>query len=162
MKRLWFVACLVVPLAALMAGELPSGDSWPQWAKNPQHTGFIQVSGQSASNKLAEIRYDPFVDQEKRDEGGELVVHYQVPLTEGNSVYMEFKTGKWIPCHPPTAWKTGADVVPIPGTKKSGTRSVWTGSRGSWCRNGIIRAIGSPSPTRLRGWLGGNRFSIRS
>ena len=36
MKRLWFVACLVVPLAALMAGELPSGDSWPQWAKNPQ------------------------------------------------------------------------------------------------------------------------------
>ena len=34
-------------------------------------------------------------------------MHYQVPLTEDNSVYMEFKTGKWIPCNPPTAWQTG-------------------------------------------------------
>ena len=70
MKRLWIAACLVLPLAALMAVELPSGDSWSQWAKNPQHTGFIQLSGQSASHKLAEIRYDRFVNQEKRDDFG--------------------------------------------------------------------------------------------
>jgi hypothetical protein len=67
MKRLWIAACLVLPLTALMAVDLPSGDSWPQWAKNPQHTGFIQVSGQSASHKLAEIRYDPFVLCSGRD-----------------------------------------------------------------------------------------------
>jgi hypothetical protein len=30
-------------------GERPSGDSWPQWAKDAQHTGFIQVTGQPAS-----------------------------------------------------------------------------------------------------------------
>jgi len=80
MKRLWFAASLllVLPLAALMAGELPSGDSWPQRAKNSQHTGFIQVTGQPASHKLTEIRYDAFVDQEKRDSGGELLAHYQV------------------------------------------------------------------------------------
>ena len=99
MKRLWFAASLLLllPLVTLTAGERPSGDSWPQWGKDAQHNGFIEVTGQAARHKLAEIRYDPFVTQEKLDEGGELVVHYQVPLTESNSVYMEFKTGKWIP-----------------------------------------------------------------
>jgi hypothetical protein len=91
MKRLWFAASLLL-VRPLTAGERPSRDSWRQWAKDALHTGFIQLAGQPASHKLAEIRYDPFVAQEKLDEGGELVVHYQVPLTEGNSVYMEFKT----------------------------------------------------------------------
>ena len=156
MKRLWFVACLVVPLAALMAGELPSGDSWPQWAKNPQHTGFIQVSGQAASNKLAEIRYDPFVDQEKHDTGGELLVHYQVPLTEGNSVYMEFKTGKWIPCNPPTAWETGTACGPNTWDKE-----IWNEKRLDWQQGKLVekwnyQSDWKPEPnaatTNLTGW----------
>src|SRR3984957_4221370 len=127
MKRLWIAACLVFPLAALMAVELPSGDSWLQWAKNPQHTGFIQLSGQSASHKLAEIRYDPFVNQEKRDDFGELIVHYQVPLTKGDSVYMEFKTGKWIPCNPRNAWTTGAACGPNTWEKQ-----IWNEKRLDW------------------------------
>jgi hypothetical protein len=135
MKRLWFAASLllVLPLVALMAGERPSGDSWPQWAKNAQHTGFIQVTGQPASHKLAEIRYDPFVAQEKLDEGGELVVHYQVPLTEGNSVYMEFKTGKWIPCHPPTAWQTGTACGPNTWDKE-----IWNEKRLDWQQGKLV------------------------
>jgi hypothetical protein len=35
----------------------------------------FQVAGQPTSHTLAEIRYDPFVAQEKLDEGGGLVVH---------------------------------------------------------------------------------------
>ena len=114
---------------AQTAGERPSGDSWPQWAKDAQHTGFIQVAGPPASHKLAEIRYDPFVAQEKLDEGGELVVHYQVPLTEGNSVYMEFKTASGSRATLQQHGRRERRAVPIRGTKKSGTRSVSTGSK---------------------------------
>jgi hypothetical protein len=41
------------------------------------------------------VIYDPFVDAEKADpdEAGDLLVHYQVPLLDGDDVYMEFKTG---------------------------------------------------------------------
>jgi hypothetical protein len=135
MKRLWFTASLllVLPLVALTAGKRPSGDSWPQWAKDAQHTGFIQVAGQRASHKLAEIRYDPFVAQEKLDEGGELVVHYQVPLTEDNSVYMEFKTGKWIPCNPPTAWQTGTACGPNTWDKE-----IWNQKRLDWQQGKLV------------------------
>ena len=50
-----------VLVAAAVASNLPWHDSWPQWAQNSQHTGFIQIAGQSPNHKLAEIRYDPFV-----------------------------------------------------------------------------------------------------
>ena len=156
MKRLWIAASLVLPLAAVMAVELPSGDSWPQWAKNPQHTGFIQISGQSASHKLAEIRYDPFVNQEKRDDFGELIVHYQVPLIEGNAVYMEFKTGKWIPCNPPTAWTMGATCGPNTWDKE-----IWNEKRLDWQQGKLVEKWNyesdwKPEPnaaeTGLSGW----------
>jgi hypothetical protein len=156
MKRLWIAACLVFPLAALMAVELPSGDSWSQWAKNPQHTGFIQLSGQSASHKLAEIRYDPFVNQEKRDDFGELIVHYQVPLTKGDSVYMEFKTGKWIPCNPRNAWTTGAACGPNTWDKQ-----IWNEKRLDWHQGKLLekwnyQSDWKPEPnaaeTGLSGW----------
>jgi hypothetical protein len=158
MKRLWFAASLlfVLPLVALTAGERPSGDSWLQWAKDAQHTGFIQVTGQPASHKLAEIRYDPFVAQEKLDEGGELVVHYQVPLTEGNSVYMEFKTGKWIPCHPPTAWQTGTACGPNTWDKE-----IWNEKRLDWQQGKLVekwnyQSDWKPEPnageTNFAGW----------
>jgi len=133
MKHFWLVASMVLPFAALMAIELPSSDLWPQWAKDPQHTGFTQVAGQSASQKLAEIRYDPFVAQEKLDQGGELVVHYQVPLTDGNIVYMEFKTGKWIPCHPPTAWETGTACGPNTWDKE-----IWNEKRLDWQQGKLV------------------------
>jgi hypothetical protein len=121
MKQLWFAASLllVLPLVALTAGERPSGDFWTQWAKDAQHTGFIQVTGQPASHKLAEIRYDPFVAQEKLDEGGELVVHYQVPLTESNSVYMEFKRESGSHATLRQHGRREQHVVRIPGIKKS-------------------------------------------
>src|ERR1700722_12129024 len=133
MKRSWFVAFLELLLAALVASDVPSGESWPQWAQNPQHTGFIQVTGQPANHKLAAIRYDPFVDQEKRDTSGELLAHYQGPLTEGNSVYMEFKTGKWIACHPPTSWETGAACGPNTWDKE-----IWNEKRLDWQQGKLV------------------------
>jgi outer membrane protein assembly factor BamB len=113
-------------LAAVAAIE-PGSSFWPQWGQNSQHTGFAHVKGQPPDQKLEVIRYDPFVPLEKRDDGGSLAVHYQVPLIEGESVYMEFKTGKWIPCHPPLAWITGKACGPNTWDKE-----IWNEKRLDW------------------------------
>src|SRR5205809_3833633 len=44
--------------------------SWPQWAQNPQHTGFLNVAGQALNKILANIVYDPLVPDEQALNGG--------------------------------------------------------------------------------------------
>jgi hypothetical protein len=70
-------------------------DGWPQWMQNPQHTGFLNVVGQNLNKILANIVYDPLVPDEQAHGGGDLLAHYQVPLVEGNDVYMESKAGSY-------------------------------------------------------------------
>jgi hypothetical protein len=82
--------------AGLVLAALPAGaQDWPQWGRTAQHTGAVNVSGQHARKILDDVVYDPFVEAEKADPdaGGDLSVHYQTPLTDGDDVYMEFKTG---------------------------------------------------------------------
>jgi len=74
-------------------GQQSSG--WPQWAQNPQHTGFLNVNGQNLNNILANIVYDPLVPDEQAQNDGDLLVHYQTPLVDGNDVYMESKAGSY-------------------------------------------------------------------
>ena len=87
--------CLLVGCALLLAGLPAWSQDWPQWGRTPQHTGAVSNPGQHANEMLDDVIYDPFVDAEKADpdEAGDLLVHYQVPLLDGNDVYMEFKTG---------------------------------------------------------------------
>jgi len=93
------MAFLGVFLIASLPGWSDDGNrsqGWPQWGQNPQHTGTVSVSGQHATKLLDDLIYDPFVEAQKTDPtfgDGDLHVHYQVPLTEGGDVYMEFKTG---------------------------------------------------------------------
>jgi hypothetical protein len=56
---------------------------------------MVQNLGQPLNNILEDIVYDPFVDEEIAAGGGALLVHYQVPLLDGNDVYMEFKGGNF-------------------------------------------------------------------
>jgi len=42
---------------------------------------------------LADIVYDPFVEQMKAEGGGDLFAHYAVPLADETGVYMIFKSG---------------------------------------------------------------------
>lgn len=69
--------------------------SWTQWSKDPQHTGQINIAGQSLDRQLVDIVYDPFVEQETApgQGDGDLLVHYQTPLVDGDDVFMEFKSG---------------------------------------------------------------------
>jgi hypothetical protein len=71
------------------------GQGWPQWAQNPQHTGFLPVIGQHMDHILANIVYDPNVPDEQAQTGGDLLVHYQTPLVDGNDVYMLSKAGSY-------------------------------------------------------------------
>ena len=111
MKRasLWSVVslCIVGIALGIVSQRMPkafadsSQFNWPQWGQNPQHQGFVQTLGQTATSVLADTVYDPFTAAEERDTGGDLLVHYQVPLVDGDDVFMEFKGGTFIECDPP-------------------------------------------------------------
>lgn len=82
-----FVICCF-PLAA---------QDWPQWAFDPQHTGQVSVFGQHLNHNLVNLVYDPLVPDEMGPDGGagDLLVHYQSPLVDGNDAYMMFKSGTY-------------------------------------------------------------------
>jgi len=109
MMEVWrnktFACCFMVALvvfsgiaasAQILAPKAPP--SWPQWGLNPQHTLFdANVAGQPLNNNLVNIIYDFNVAQEQADPfaAGDLLVHYQVPLVDGNDVFIESKDGTY-------------------------------------------------------------------
>lgn len=131
MKRIFlsYVLCGLTVSAGLAAAA-----EWPQWGQNALHTGTSAAAGQSTNHILDSVVYDPFVSTETNaDNGaGDLLVHYQVPLIDGNDIYMEFKTGTytnittwetqtwnerklhWQNNHLATVWNFQTDWKPIP------------------------------------------------
>jgi outer membrane protein assembly factor BamB len=93
MSRPWFALLLIILIASLPA----RAQDWAQWGRSAQHTSATNAVGQTANRRLADVIYDPFVDAEKTDpnSAGDLLVHYQVPLLDGDSVFMEFKSGSF-------------------------------------------------------------------
>ena len=93
------IGLLVILSTGLFAA--PPVPSWPQWAQNPQHTGFLDVKGQDLNRTLADVIFDPLVADELATGVQQfgpppgLLVHYQVPLVDGNDVYMESKSGQF-------------------------------------------------------------------
>jgi outer membrane protein assembly factor BamB len=88
-----WLLCVTFLCCTLMAAQ---AQNWDQWALDPQHTGNDSaVVGQTPNRILANIVYDSLVPQEQAVAGGDLLVHYQVPLVNGNNVYMESKSGAY-------------------------------------------------------------------
>jgi len=85
---------------------------WSQWGRNAQHTGMANVAGQQINNKLADIVYDPFTQQEQHESYGELWAHFQATLIDGNSFYMMQKTGSYHSCQPAGIWVYGFPCGP--------------------------------------------------
>ena len=86
------------PAQVLTPSANPPGIAWAQWALNPQHTLFdANVTGQPINNILANFVYDHNVAAEKADPhaAGTLLVHYQVPMIDGNDVFVESKDGTY-------------------------------------------------------------------
>jgi hypothetical protein len=105
---------------------------WAQWGANPQHAGMVSVAGQTVTNQLANIVYDPFValmQAESLPVFGEadLVAHYQAAITDGNDVYIMMKTGHYASCSPAGAWANGTACGP--NTLQT---VVWNEARFTW------------------------------
>ncbi|MFL6213887.1 MAG: hypothetical protein ACJ74J_08320 [Blastocatellia bacterium] len=103
-----------------------AGVNWPQWGHDASHSGSINVVGQSPNQVIADIIYDPFVEQEKASGEAvfgeaDLFVHYQTPLVDGNDVFMEFKSGTYTDL---TTWET----------------QTWNQRRLSWQNGQLVQA----------------------
>jgi hypothetical protein len=94
---LGLMACTVIHAQ----DEAATTADWPQWGLTSLHNSSTQALGQTPEVKLAHFTYDPFVSHEKAEEAGHLLAHYQVPLIDGESVFLEYKTGKYVACDPP-------------------------------------------------------------
>src|SRR5215467_2987670 len=97
---LWMCAAILTIASMSLGAQVappgtPSGPSWPQWALNPQHTLFDSgVAGQQLNQNAVILQYDFNIAAEKADPNaapGDLLVHYQVPLVDGNDVYIASK-----------------------------------------------------------------------
>jgi hypothetical protein len=132
---------------------------WAQWGADPQHAGMVSVAAQGAVNQLANIVYDPFVAQEQAENGGsggdgDLTVHYQAPLTDGNDVYMMSKTGTYKSCSPPGAWVNGSSCGP-----NTWSLEQWNEERFSWLDGNLVPVWifasdwkPEPNGSGLQGW----------
>lgn len=78
----------------LLMLPLAHAQDWTQWALNARHDlNDNHVTGRHPKNILANILYDPLVPDIVANNFGTLPAHYQVPLIEGNDVYMQFNGG---------------------------------------------------------------------
>ena len=98
-------ACLLAGLLAFMSISAGAQilapnkpPDWAQWGLNPQHTLLDSgVTGQPLNRNIVNIIYDFNVAAEQADpnNAGGLLVHYQVPLIDGNDAYIESKDGTY-------------------------------------------------------------------
>jgi|HubBroStandDraft_6_1064221.scaffolds.fasta_scaffold19213_2 hypothetical protein len=113
---------------------------WQQWGSNPQHTGMVPVAGQNLTSTLANVVYDPFVDQEKAENTavfGEavLTVHEQAPITDGRDVYMVMKSGSYDSCNPVGDWVNGTACGP-----NAWNTMIWNETRFTWVNGAFVTA----------------------
>src|SRR5207245_11458535 len=69
--------------------------AWPQFGRDPGHSGSAPVGGRSLSLVLARIVMDPFTPQEVGELGSALLVHYASPLIDGDDVSVEVQSGSF-------------------------------------------------------------------
>lgn len=81
--------------AGILLSVSLAAQDWPQWGRNPQHSGSVAIAGQAPNRTIADFVADPFVSDEQKSSGGDLLVHYQATLVDGDDVFMLVKTGQF-------------------------------------------------------------------
>jgi hypothetical protein len=125
---LMLVAGLALHTADVYAGSSPD---WSQWGRTAQHESSTRAVGQSPSSQLANLTVDPFVAQEQAESTGDLLAHYQVPLLDGNHVFIESKSGTYTSCVPPGSGK------PYPCGPDAWNNEIWNEQAYVW-QNGAL------------------------
>ncbi len=113
-RSLWIAMLALICLGTLLLTGF-SNDSafWPQWGRNAQHTGMVSLLAQPLNNKLADVIYDPFTQQEQAETFGDLLAHYQSTLVDsGGTFYMLLKSGRYPSCRPVGYWIYGFPCGP--------------------------------------------------
>lgn len=97
MRRL--LASMIVTVVAGCNNQPSSTcESWQQWGNSASHDNTSCATGQKLETEQADLVYDPFIPDELADAQGDLLVHYQTPLLDGDDVYMMTKAGAYTPC----------------------------------------------------------------
>jgi outer membrane protein assembly factor BamB len=118
----------------LLLGGAPSGaGSWPEWGQTPAHLGAPAQAGQGLSRIIASTTYDPFIEEEKKDGEGDVLLHYQSPLIDGDDVFMLHKSGKFVGCDP-----TGETPDPVPCGSAMWNEEQWSERRYTWAGDALI------------------------
>ena len=135
-----FVILVLAAWQAMQAAEVDAKTSpdWAQWAHTPQHTGETSAAGQNPKKQFANITIDPFVRQEQAESKGyakgDLLVHYQVPLVDGNQVFLEQKTGTYVSCDPPGSGH------PYPCGPDAWDTQIWNESAFTWTNGSLVES----------------------
>jgi hypothetical protein len=152
-RFLIFILCtglmLGVSVAVLAVGSVSRFPDWPQWGRSSLHANATDAQGQVPQAQLAHAVYDPFTAKEKAEAGGDLLVHYQVPLVDNSLVFMEFKTGKYISCDPP------GSSQPYPCGPDAWNSEIWNERAFTWQNGTLVELWNFPSdwkpePTQMR------------
>jgi hypothetical protein len=132
MKRLFVV--IAIASAAACGNDDDSCASWKQWGNSASHEGASCVAGQSLGSAAADLLIDPFIPQEMFDAGGDLTIHYQAPLVDGDDVFMMAKSGAYTPCD------TFSDGSPdcFDGTSYRLNSQVWQENAFTWGADGTL------------------------
>ena len=142
MKRLSLVVIVAAIATTLIqpTGVAHAQAFWSQWGRDAQHDGMVNVPGQPLNEKIADIIYDPFTEQEQQENllpEGEAVLtaHYMSTLIDGNSFYMMQKSGSYPSCHPTGWWFYG-----LPCGPNAWNQLYWSVVRYNWQDNTPVTA----------------------
>jgi hypothetical protein len=121
-------------LAALAAAGIGRAQGGTLARSASEIQGATAAAGQPLAAILADLLYDPFVPLEAAESGGSLLVHYAVPLLDGSSAYMEFKSGTYTPCVPPGSGS------PFPCGPDGWSSQVWNVRKLVWEKGDLTTA----------------------
>ena len=110
-----------------------------QWGQDAAHSGATCNQGQPLASILADLTYDPFVEQAKAEASGDLLAHYQAPLVDGDDAFMEWKSGVFVPCNPP------GSGTPAPCASDAWSLQVWSEKKLHWTAGQLTEAWTFPS-----------------
>jgi outer membrane protein assembly factor BamB len=89
--------------AVALASVATADAQWSQFGGNARHTSSAALPAQPLVRVLADVTDDPFVPDEIQN--GDLLVHYPVPLLDGDDVFMSVKEQVFIgPSFPIPGW----------------------------------------------------------
>jgi len=150
---LLLLAGFVLVSGADNVDSLAGAAAWPQWGQNAQHTGNLPVAGQTIDQQFADLVFDPFVAQETAETGGALTTHYQAPLVNGTTVFMEIKTGSYNSCDPHGSGQ------PFPCGPNDWNTEIWNETAFTWLNHQLVKAwnfqsdwVPVPNDFTLGGW----------